>query len=319
MTTNTPFKILSIDGGGIKGTFVAALLSHFEDIYCKPNENIASYFDLIAGTSTGGILALGLGLGLPAKDILGFYKTYGQRIFPQPKTFLHKWNEKFKNWIYDRYDRRPLEQALSAVFANRKLGEAKTRLLIPSFNLETGQVYIYKTAHHARLKCDYKESVCTIALATSAAPSYFPVYKNRHIPLVDGGIWANNPALVAITEAQTLLKQNLANISLLSIGCTEKPFNVETSTKGKLRWACALVDLFSQGQHSWTHGSAQLLLQDRYKRISPIMPSNRFSLDGVENINKLEGLGESTARQELDNVKQFFQKKIQPFIPNYTL
>lgn len=319
MKKHSPFKILSIDGGGIKGTFVASLLVHFEKHYCKPGENIASYFDLIVGTSTGGILALGLGLGFPAGRILDFYQTYGQQIFPQPKTFIHRWKAWLANWINDRYDRRPLEQALFDVFANRQLGDAKTRLIIPAFNIETGQVHIYKTAHHSRLKCDYQESVCKIALATSAAPTYFPVYQNRHIPFVDGGIWANNPALVAITEAQTLLEQDLADVSLLSIGCTEEPFNIAKSTKGRFRWAQALVDLFSQGQHSCTHGSAQLLLQDRYKRISPTMPNKRFSLDGVKQINELEGLGEIIARQELDSVKPFFQNKVNPFIPNYTL
>ncbi len=314
MSSTKPFKILSIDGGGIKGAFVASLLADLEKQYCHSGGNVASYFDLIVGTSTGGILALGLGLGMPAADILNFYQKYGPQIFPQticlPKKLL-KWILKGK------YERAPLEDALKNVFGNRKLGEAITRLVIPSFNLQTGEVHLYKTAHHERLRGDYKEQAYAVALATSAAPTYFPTYFLRNIPLIDGGIWANDPALVAITEAQTLLGQDVKNISMLSIGCTQEPLNISSSTKSAFGWALHISDLFTRAQMSAASSSAQLLLSERYIRISPTVPNGKFSLDGSQCLNELVALGETEARKASPKVKHFFETKIDPFEPFY--
>lgn len=314
MPSTKPFKILSIDGGGIKGTFVASFLAELEKKYCKSGENAASYFDLIVGTSTGGILALGLGLGIPATDILNFYQKYGPQIFPQtirlPKKLL-KWILKGK------YDRAPLEDALKNVFGNRKLGEAITRLVIPSFNLQTGEVHLYKTAHHERLQWDYKEQAYAVALATSAAPTYFPTYFLRNIPLIDGGIWANDPALVAIVEAQALLHKDIVDISMLSIGCTQDKLNIPCTINGAGAWAFHILKLLSRSQMAGVSASAKLLLSERYIRISPTVPNGKFSLDGSQCINELVSLGETEARKASPKVKHFFETKIKPFEPFY--
>ena len=317
MPSTKPFKILSIDGGGIKGTFVASFLAELEKKYCKSGENAASYFDLIVGTSTGGILALGLGLGMKATDILNFYQEYGPQIFPQTNNHVKKFLKCLRNKFKVKYDRTPLEIALKHIFQERKLGEAITRLVIPSFDLQTGEVHLHKTAHHERLQHDYNEFAYDVALATSAAPTYFPTYFLRNIPLIDGGIWANDPALVAITEAQTLLEQNVDDISMLSIGCTQEPLNISSSTKSEFGWACHISDLFTRAQMSAASGSAQLLLSERYMRISPTVPNGKFSLDGSQCINELISLGETEARKASPKVKHFFETKIKPFEPFY--
>lgn len=174
-------KILSIDGGGIRGVFPASFLTTIEDAI---GHKIANYFDLIVGTSTGGIIALGLGLGLPAKDILSFYEEKGPAIFSGNWLF-----RRLSQLFFPKYNVLPLRKALESIFNQSLfLGESKTRLVIPSFNLDTGEVHIYKTAHHQRFERDYKENVVDIALATSAAPTYFKTHlMPKGIPLVDGG------------------------------------------------------------------------------------------------------------------------------------
>ena len=189
--------ILAIDGGGIKGVFPASFLASLED---SLGQNPADFFDLIAGTSTGGIIALGLGLGLSAKEILTFYEQHGPEIFAGNRLL-----RVLRHIGFSKYSSEPLRRALDSVLGNRVLGESKKRLIIPSCNLDTGEVHIWKTAHHPRLERDYKARAVDVALATTAAPSYFPTHRSAAgTPLVDGGVWANNPMGVAMVEANRI-------------------------------------------------------------------------------------------------------------------
>lgn len=305
-------KILSIDGGGIKGVFPASFLSSIED---QIEGNIVDYFDLVVGTSTGGIIALGLGMGLTAKDILAFYESRGNEIFKGNRFF------KFLRRIgFSKYDREPLKKALESVFGNSKLGESKTRLVIPSFNLESGEVYIYKTAHCERFKNDYKEKVVDVALATSAAPTYFPVHTSSNgISLVDGGLWANNPMGMAAVEAVGTLSWPRQEIKMLSIGCTEEKLNVK-HRGGILPWALKLADIFMASQSSASLGTAQHLLGHKnVKRINPGAPNGKYSLDTVKQIKNLKGLGFSEARKAYPDIEEFFTSKADTFMPEHKL
>lgn len=303
-------RILTIDGGGIKGVFPASFLASIEE---KIQGNIAEYFDLIVGTSTGGIIALGLGLGFSAKEILEFYEKYGPKIF-YGSSFLNI----IRHLAVTKYKDRGLRNALEETFGTRKLGESKTRLVIPSFNLETGEVYVYKTSHHPRFQRDYQESVVHVGLATSAAPTFFPVhYTSSGIPLVDGGLWANNPMGMAAVEAVGVLGWPMDSIKMLSIGCTTEVFSTRRNG-GKLAWAPKIADIFMASQSSASLGTAQLLIGHmNVKRISPIVPNGRFGLDAIKEINTLKGLGSSEARKELPNLTDFFTDKTEPFIPNH--
>jgi len=173
-------KVLSIDGGGIKGVFPASFLASVEE---SLGDKVSNYFDLIVGTSTGGIIALGLGLGMTAKDILKFYEELG------PSIFHGSIISKLIGRLYSsKYNQKPLNDALINTFGQKKLGESTKRVVIPSLNLETGEVHLFKTAHHPRLEKDYKMCAIDVALATAAAPTYFPTFQSSYgIPLVDGG------------------------------------------------------------------------------------------------------------------------------------
>jgi hypothetical protein len=201
------FRILSLDGGGIRGVFPAALLARFEEHLEHP---IGRYFDLIAGTSTGGIIAIGLGLGQSAGDILNLYVEHGRAIFDQEHGAAENWvRQKLRGMAHllvTKHSSKPLRLALEGVLGRRKLGESRTRLVIPAWHPVLERVYIYKTAHHPRLETDYKERAIDAAMATAAAPTFLkPHMTVSAVELVDGGVWANNPIGVAAIEAVGML------------------------------------------------------------------------------------------------------------------
>jgi uncharacterized protein len=176
------FRILCLDGGGIRGVFPAAFLARLEEHLEHP---IGRYFDLIAGTSTGGIIAIALGLGLSAKDILHLYEDRGPTIFDQQHVFVKNWlRRRWRNarhWFGSKYGADELHAAIMGVLGERRIGESNTRLLIPAWHPVLERVYIYKTAHHPRLESDYKQLALDAALATAAAPTFPPTapYERR--------------------------------------------------------------------------------------------------------------------------------------------
>ena len=201
------FRILSLDGGGIRGVFPAAFLARLEEHLDHP---IGHYFDLIAGTSTGGIIAIGLGLGLSARDILKLYVEQGPAIFDQEHGAIENWlRQKVRGMAHlfvTKHSSEPLRRALDGVLGQRRLGESRTRLVIPAWHPVLERVYIYKTAHHPRLETDYKQPAIDAAMATAAAPTFLkPHMTESAVELVDGGVWANNPIGVAAIEAIGML------------------------------------------------------------------------------------------------------------------
>ena len=309
-------KILSIDGGGIKGIFPASFLAEIEE---STGKSISDHFDLIVGTSTGGIIALGLGMGLSAKEILAFYEELGPGIFEGSR-----WARAIRQLCFAKYDSAPLKAALISKFGDRKLGESRNRLVIPSANLETGEVHLYKTSHHQRFERDIREKVVDVALATSAAPTYFPTHRSAAgSPLIDGGVWANNPTAIAAVEAIGVLGWPRDSVKILSVGCTSEPLNIGAARNMPLGfgyWAPKIAKLFMATQASASHGMAQHLVgHDNVTRINPITPNGRFGLDVVSEIQSLKGLGSTEARKALPTVRAFLEEKAEPFDPYHKL
>ena len=170
---NELYRILCLDGGGIRGVFPAAFLARLEEHLEYP---IGRYFDLIAGTSTGGIIAIGLGLGLSASDILKLYEERGPAIFDQHHGAIRNWfRQRWRSachWFGSKYEATQLRAALDDILGERRLGESMTRLLIPAWHPVLERVYIYKTAHHSRLETDFRQLAVDAAMATAAAPTF---------------------------------------------------------------------------------------------------------------------------------------------------
>ena len=296
------FRILSLDGGGIKGAFTAAVLAEWEK---STGRVIVDHFDLITGTSTGGIIALGLGLGIPAEQILQFYKEQGPKIFPNI-TAQQKLSLNIRHLWEPKYSAQPLREGLEGVFGNKRLKDAKCRLLIPAYDVVAGRVYLFKTRHHPRFIFDENALAVEIALATSAAPTFFDQAKvsaHSGAMYVDGGVWANCPALAAVTEAVHFLGVSLNSIDLLKVGTLSEPASFVHDTKGGwfgikpglIEWAPQLVGLMFRGQMEASWAIANLLTAGRSVNVDAIVEPGIYSLDAVAQIDRMVILGRGEA------------------------
>jgi patatin-like phospholipase/acyl hydrolase len=321
-------RILSIDGGGIKGVLPAAFLACLEETSGK---RIIDHFDLLAGTSTGGIVALGLGVGLTAREILEFYETEGPGIFGQRLgrlTLLKLIALRFRGRVrsarrllFSKYEPSALHNALEKAFGPRILGDSRTRLLIPAFDRQRREVHVFKTSHDERFVFDWKQRAVDVALATAAAPTYLPSHRlSNGVSLLDGGIWANNPTGIAAVEAIGVLGWPKNSIYILSIGCTEEPITVPM-TAGTLGLALKMADIFLLGQSKGALGTAKLLIghtekDKRLFRYQHMAGPGEFDLDATGKIMDLKGIGMNMAREAACQILPvFFGSACEKFVP----
>lgn len=283
------FQILSLDGGGYRGIYSAAVLAAIEEDLGNP---VKQYFDLIVGTSTGGIIALGLGAGLRPREIIDFYAKWGPQIFRKPALRIG-----FGFWRR-RYGAHVLREALSEVLGNRILADSSCRLVIPAYDLGADSVYVFKTPHHPRLRRDWKERMVDVALATSAAPTYFPAASLDSVRLVDGGVWCNNPVVIGIAEAVSMCGTPLESIRAFSVGTTSDLAHrhPRLDEGGLLQWARAATGVLLRGQSLGADGLAKhLLSSDRYLRHDTSVPSGVLKMDRCDT-GALIGLARSRSR-----------------------
>jgi len=221
------FRILAIDGGGIRGIFPAAVLAGLE----AAGGSIVDHFDLVSGTSTGGIIALGLGAGKSAAEIRDLYLHRGPKIFPPVwDNILGRAWKAFRNNILNvavyRYSRAALEWELRELLEEKILGESSVRLVIPAFDGRFSEVFVFKTRHHGDYTQDWRRPMVDVALATSAAPTIYRPLDSGGYRLIDGGVWANNPTMLAVIEAMTTYDVPRERIKVLSVGCGDEPYFV---------------------------------------------------------------------------------------------
>lgn len=325
-TTEPYYRILSIDGGGIRGVFPAAFLARLQEHLPNP---IATYFDLIAGTSTGGIIALGLGLGVTPAEILKLYEENGPTIFGQRSGRISNWFELrvrgAQHFFGAKHSAVDLQNALEPILRGKRLGDSANRLLIPSWNSETGRVYIYKTAHHPRLESDYKRPALDPAMATAAAPTFLaPYLTSDNVELIDGGVWANNPTGTAVVEGIGMLDWPADRIKVLSIGTISSPIKPPDG-QGKLSMLRNnyVTQLFMAGQHHSSMGTAMILLghphtREAIWRVDQAAPPGRFTLDNPGRIKEMVNRANVEAREKLPILKpHFFKVQANPFDPIY--
>ncbi len=304
------FQILSLDGGGIKGIFSAGVLAAIEeDLGIK----VADHFDLLAGTSTGGIIALGLGLGLRPREIVEFYVKEGPQIFP--RCFGLKL---LQHWLWRKFSAKPLEDALKRCFPEKKFGDSTKRLVIPAYNIGEDDVYLFRTPHHERLRRDYKVPAWKVARATSAAPTFFSCTREvDSLRLIDGGVWANNPTLVALAEAVGTLNVPLSAIHVLSLGTSDAIVHRKNRLDigGVIAWGRenTAVDVIMRGQSIGVHNQARFLLgEDNIERLDPKVAVNEFSLDGIHKADELIAKAAHHSRRFMPTFKAHFANHIAP-------
>lgn len=210
------FQILALSGGGYRGLYTATILAEIERELGGP---IARHFDLIAGTSIGGILALAIANEIPASDLVEMFVRKGRDIF-KPRTRMPIFKSSFSS--------EELKKVISAedMLGERLLGDALHPVIIPTINYSTGKPVLFKTPHNENFRRDHLHKMVDIGLATSAAPTYFPRHFFQHNQYVDGGLFANAPGLLAVHEAETFLGADVSQLKLLSIGTMSSKFTV---------------------------------------------------------------------------------------------
>lgn len=331
------FKILSIDGGGIRGVIPCVILRFIEE---QTGKKISELFSLMAGTSTGGIIALGLsspgddGLNkYDADTMLGLYRENGQDIFSgRKKDFLSVISSVHKTpkMLFENpYNINKLEQLLSKYFGTAKLSDALTDLLITTYDIESGRPFYYSSRLAAKKE---KENflMTDIARSTSAAPTFFTPLLTRYdktneVAFVDGGVFANNPSLLAYSEAKELWKQKLkagkafeAEVTkddddlpffMLSLGTGFHPQQIDGKDAAKWRaveWLQPLLsNIFMNSVAASTDYTMQHLLPPyeddtlRYKRLNFEIPEENTAMDDAseKNISTLIELAEDYVKK----------------------
>lgn len=317
------FRILSIDGGGIRGVFPAGVLAELETL-AGSGKSIASYFDLVAGTSTGGIIALGLGAGKSAREIRDLYMHRGPEIFPPVwdnivgrcwKTFRNN----VLNATFHRYSRRSLERVLQEFLGDKILGESNVRQVIPAFDGRFSEVFLFKTRHHEEYTQDWRKRMVEIGLATSAAPTFYRPLDSGGYRLIDGGIWANNPTMLAIVEALISYDVPRERIKVLSIGCGDEPYHVtrRMTWGGFWHWR-QIIGAAMRAQSLAATNQARLFLGPaNVIRIDPTLVGPPIELDDYNRaMNELLPAVSASMAAHRDRVREeFLTTEADPFVP----
>jgi patatin-like phospholipase/acyl hydrolase len=321
---NRPVKILAIDGGGIRGIIPATLLAHIESITGRP---AAVLFDLIAGTSTGGILALGLTIpktaGAPlhtAQNFVEMYEREGPRIFSRSV-----WRRIIacNNLTEEKYCAAGIDAVLADYFGDSRLADATTDVLVTSYEIEHSFPFFFKSAN-ASERPDYDFPARLVARATSAAPTYFEPMKlpagtnTDYYTLIDGGVFANNPAACALVEARTA-HPDASDFLVVSLGTGALNLSLsygETRTWGVARWAAPLLNIVFDGVSSTVDYQLRQLLPDaagecqRYYRFQTALDGHNHALDNTSaaNITALKGLAAGLIEKESGNIEKLCKR-----------
>ena len=275
MNQNNPYRVLSLDGGGMRGLYTASVLQSLVNRFSgldSGNKDIGKGFDLIVGTSTGGILACGLAVGIPINKIVELYSKKGNKIFTDPfpsKKVLKKLWWLVKNSRKAVNSNKALAQELQDIFHNKTMGqvynEREIGLCITAVNLIDHSPRVFKTPYDPLKNMDNNRKLTDICLASSSAPILFPI---AHIPdpersniyedFVDGGLWANNPVLVALVEAITYSKKEQP-VEIISIGSCSPPKGQtvleKNINKGFIGWRAGIgpMELAMDAQSKSSH------------------------------------------------------------------
>ena len=335
--TTPAIKVLTLDGGGIRGILPCAILSEIEHRLGKP---ISSLFDVIAGTSTGGIIACGLNVPHPdqpgrpkfsAADFGALYEKQGARIFKKQGGLLSGMNKLFE----ESFTQEGLEELLKEYFGDTELRQTTTELLITSYDIERRMPF-YFLSRLAKTNPDKENFLLRdIARSTSAAPTYFepnslPWSGGDKLALVDGGVFANNPSMLAYTEAVELLRSrkqqapaaeseleafsapvssDRSDVFMLSLGTGRvlKPYRYEDAKSwGMTQWLRPILDILMQGVSETVDYQMNYVLPPgpdgtrHYIRINPSIPEENAEMSDVSDKN-IRGLKAIAARAIEEN------------------
>ena len=297
------YRILSLDGGGLRGLITARLLARL-----NAHPQIAGWLDtvdLFAGTSTGGILALGLASGKTPEEICDVYKQRGGVIFDD--SIWDNLRDLGKTIGADNSSK-GLKAELKTVFGDLKLRDITRKVAIPTFDLDNEEVAAKRTwkpkiFHNFKgADSDGEQLVAHIAQYTSSAPTYFPSADGY----IDGGVYANNPSIVALAQAisrrnQPAERAALDEVVMLSLGTGVSLTYIKGQTLdwGYAQWAQPLINVLMDGVAGISDYQARQLLDDRYHRLQIVFqPNETIALDAVDKLDRMDEIATGHPLQE---------------------
>ncbi|HYM57318.1 MAG TPA: patatin-like phospholipase family protein [Solirubrobacteraceae bacterium] len=309
-------KVLSIDGGGIRGLIPALVLAEVERRTRRPT---AELFDLVAGTSTGGILACALtrpgadgGPAFSAEELSEVYLTEGPEIFNRS---LLKRVLSVEGFLDERYEDDGLEAALERYLDDARLSGALCDLLVTAYDIKDRFAFFFRSAR-ARSDPTYDFSLRDVARATAAAPTYFePVEVTdtagaRTYPLIDGGVFANNPALCAYTDVMAA-GGGLDVLASLGTGSQTRSYDVAAVRRwGQVQWARPVLDMVFDGVSDTIDFELGALAADRYVRLQVELRYARDDLDDASegNLRRLRGEGERLIAERTADIEALCER-----------
>lgn len=296
------YHVLALSGGGYRGLYTATVLAELEIVLGRP---IASHFDLICGTSAGGMLALGLAAEIPAQELKAMFEDEGNRIFGCRSLSRRL----LGFWLNAKHDSKGLQEVLTERFQDITIGNLKHRVLVPAVNYSTGRGQFFKTPHHPSFELDHHMRIVDVALATAAAPVYFPLARNNRGVFADGGLVGNAPGLFGLHEVNTFLAPNQnALIRVLSIGTMTIGATIRGDAsldRGFGKWRGGLFDLVISAQESSVDYMLRQSLGNQYFQIddkaTPDQSKDVKALDRVSigTTNTLKNRGNHAAQRAL--------------------
>lgn len=284
------YRVLSLDGGGIRGVLSATLLERIE----HERPGTLDRADLLAGTSTGAVLAVGIAAGLAPEAIARIYMERGREVFKETIWDVTD----VDRLVRADYRADNLERVLSETFGDRTLGEIDRRILVAAFDLDSGEVtkegvrsWKPKFFHNFEEpgSADRDQSIVDVLMRSCAAPTYFPVHQGY----IDGGVVANNPSMCALAQSLNAETggRRTDDISLLSIGTGANPRYLETvdGDWGYAQWLKPLVNIVFEGGSGIADYECRQILGERYHRLNPVLP-HPIGLDAVDECPGLDAL-----------------------------
>ena len=297
------FKILAIDGGGIRGLYPAYILKRIHE---ELNIVFSEYFDLIIGTSTGSIIAGAIAVDYPIEKVVLLYEVEGNKIFSSN-------NLSFNGLYKSKYSKKHLENILNKALGNKTLSDVtKTRLVIPATDIANGQAFLFKSPYLDEFVRDKNTKIVDAILSSCSAPTYFDPNRIDNYLLADGGLWANNPAGVGLTEAIGKLKINKDDVKILSIGTGIGHQYYEIDGAEKENWGLIsgwkgskLIDTILNLQSISSENTVKLILGDsQYLRLN-FNSDTKLALDKVDIIDALKSRADQTLTYQINNIRNF--------------
>ena len=299
MENTDTFHILALDGGGTRGIYTAQLLAQIEQAFGVP---IKTYFDLIAGTSTGAIITGAAVSDIPMVEIVELFEI------ETPYIFRRRW---YRIPLFlSKYPNQKLAQIIAKHIPATPLGEIETPLMITSSEIAKSEVHTFRSNYGSRdseiAPTGEDVSLRDAILASCAAPTFFAPKSVGNFLLADGGLWANNPSTVAVTEALTAFGKETREIRMLSVG-TGHSVNMYRNRRGWgfiTGWGGAkLTSYVMTLQSQASANTAKLLLKENYLRINPEI--DFWELDTLTQLDTLKSLAERDFERYAAEIEAF--------------